>query len=35
LTPLNYRLREEDFATLDRLVDEFGASSEVTSSQSR
>jgi len=27
LTPLNYRLREEDYATLDRLVDEFGASS--------
>lgn len=27
LTPLNYRLREADFATLDKLVDEFGASS--------
>lgn len=27
LTPLNYRLRETDFATLDQLVDEFGASS--------
>ena len=27
LTPLNYRLREADFATLDRLVEEFGASS--------
>jgi len=27
LTPLNYRLREADFATLDQLVDEFGASS--------
>jgi hypothetical protein len=27
LTPLNYRLRETDFDTLDRLVDEFGASS--------
>lgn len=27
LTPLNYRLREGDFATLDALVDEFGASS--------
>lgn len=27
LTPLNYRLREGDFATLDRLVEEFGASS--------
>lgn len=27
LTPLNYRLREADFATLDRIVEEFGASS--------
>lgn len=27
LTPLNYRLREADFETLDRLVEEFGASS--------
>lgn len=27
LTPLNYRLREADFQTLDRLVEEFGASS--------
>ena len=27
LTPLNYRLRESDFQTLDRLVEEFGASS--------
>lgn len=27
LTPLNYRLREADFATLDSLVDQFGASS--------
>ncbi len=27
LTPLNYRLREADFATLDQLVEEFGASS--------
>lgn len=27
LTPLNYRLREADFATLDHLVEEFGASS--------
>lgn len=27
LTPLNYRLRGTDFATLDRLVQEFGASS--------
>ena len=27
LTPLNYRLRESDYATLDRLADEFGASS--------
>ena len=27
LTPLNYRLREGDFATLDALVEEFGASS--------
>jgi len=27
LTPLNYRLRGTDFATLDRLVKEFGASS--------
>ncbi|QJW38774.1 hypothetical protein [Cellulosimicrobium protaetiae] len=27
LTPLNYRLRESDYATLDRLAAEFGASS--------
>lgn len=27
LTPLNYRLREADYATLDQLVDELGASS--------
>lgn len=27
LTPLNYRLRGTDFATLDHLVQEFGASS--------
>lgn len=27
LTPLNYRLREADFQTLDQLVEEFGASS--------
>ena len=27
LTPLNYRLREADFATLDRIVAETGASS--------
>jgi len=27
LTPLNYRLRVADFATIDRLVTEFGASS--------
>ena len=27
LTPLNYRLREADFATLDQIVEEFGASS--------
>lgn len=27
LTPLNYRLREGDFRTLDHLVEEFGASS--------
>lgn len=27
LTPLNYRLREADFATLDRLVERFHASS--------
>lgn len=27
LTPLNYRLRESDYATLDQLADEFGASS--------
>ncbi len=27
LTPLNYRLRNADFATLDALVDEFGATS--------
>lgn len=27
LTPLTYRLREADFATLDQIVDEFGASS--------
>lgn len=27
LTPLNYRLREADFETLDHLVEEFGASS--------
>lgn len=27
LTPLNYRLREGDFATLDQLVEQFGASS--------
>lgn len=27
LTPLNYRLRAGDFATLDQLVDQFGASS--------
>ena len=27
LTPLNYRLREADFTTLDQLVEEFGASS--------
>jgi len=27
LTPLNFRLREQDFATLDRVVGEVGASS--------
>ncbi len=27
LTPLNYRMREEDFATLDHLVEELNASS--------
>jgi hypothetical protein len=27
LTPLNYRLREGDYATLDQLVEQFGASS--------
>lgn len=27
LTPLNYRLRQGDFDTLDQLVEEFGASS--------
>ena len=27
LTPLNYRLRGEDYLTLDRLVEQFGASS--------
>lgn len=27
LTPLNYRLREGDYATLDDLVEQFGASS--------
>jgi hypothetical protein len=27
LTPLNYRLREADFATIDELVDRFAASS--------
>ena len=27
LTPLNYRLRQSDFLTLDALVEEFGASS--------
>lgn len=27
LTPLNYRLREADFATLDQIVEECGASS--------
>jgi hypothetical protein len=27
LTPLNYRLRGEDYLTLDRLVDQFEASS--------
>jgi len=27
LTPLNYRLREADFQTLDQLVEQFGASS--------
>lgn len=27
LTPFNYRLREQDYTTLDRLVEEFGANS--------
>ena len=27
LSPLNYRLRQEDFQTLDELVEKFGASS--------
>lgn len=27
LTPLNYRLREGDYQTIDRLVEQFGASS--------